>query len=131
MVEITISNDTRGLNLIKNRRLLAAAAALAVGIGAAAGCSNQLNDQGGVPQHSPDYILTYLNVSDFPNITLVCIRGVGFATTTRDNNAAIQRVPEWDSFCATKDTGTSAAGNLYPTPTGKAPLTTQLTQTSP
>jgi hypothetical protein len=69
----------------------------------AVGCSNQLNDLAGVSQAKPDYILTYLNVSDFPNVTLMCIRGVGFATTTRDNNAAIQRVPEWDSFCVTKE----------------------------
>jgi hypothetical protein len=69
---------------------------------AAAGCSNQLNDLGGVAQAKPDYILTYLNVSDFPNVTLLCIRGVGFATDTRQYNAII-RVPEWDAFCATKE----------------------------
>jgi hypothetical protein len=79
------------------------ALALALGGGIAAGCSNQLNDLGGVSQAKPDYVMTYLNVSDFPNVTLICIRGVGFATTTRDNNAAITRIPEWDAFCATKE----------------------------
>ena len=67
----------------------------------AAGCSNQLNDLGGVGQAKPDYVLTYLNVSDFPNITLVCIRGIGFATDTRPYNSVI-RVPEWDPFCQSK-----------------------------
>ncbi len=69
---------------------------------AAAGCSNQLNDLGGISQVKPDYILTYLNVSDFPNVTLLCIRGVGFATTTR-NYASLTRIPEWDAFCVTKE----------------------------
>jgi hypothetical protein len=69
----------------------------------AAGCTNQLNDLSGVNQARPDYVLTYLNVANFPNVTLMCIRGVGFATTTRDNNAAIQRIPEWDAFCVTKE----------------------------
>ena len=76
--------------------------------GVAAGCSNQLNDLGGAGQAKPDYILTYLNVANFPNVTLLCIRGAGFATTTRDNNAAIQRVPEWDAFCATKEPASGA-----------------------
>ena len=95
----------------------ALAVAAAVSAGLAAGCSNQLNDQGGVQQASPDYILTYLNVSDFPNVTLICIRGAGFATTTRENNAAIQRVPEWDAFCATKEPSTpNAATGTSSTP---------------
>lgn len=68
-----------------------------------AACSSQLNDLGGIGQASPDYALTYLNVSDFPNITVVCIRGVGFATTTRTGVDLIM-VPQWDSFCATKQT---------------------------
>ena len=81
----------------------AAAGVLAAAVAAAAGCGNQLNDLGGVGQAKPDYIVTYLNVSGFPNVTLLCIRGAGFATTTRDAQAAIQRVPEWDTFCASKE----------------------------
>jgi hypothetical protein len=86
------------------KRTLTAAGALAIAaaIGVTAGCSNQLNDQKDVGQTHADYIMTYLNVADFPNVTLLCIKGAGFATTTRDNLAAIQRVPEWDAFCATK-----------------------------
>lgn len=89
--------------LSKRTKWLTTAVVLAAAGGVAAGCSSQLNDLGGIGQAKPDYILTYLNVSDYPNVTLVCIRGAGFATTTRDNNAAIQRVPEWDAFCATKE----------------------------
>lgn len=66
-----------------------------------AGCSNQLNDLGGIRQAKPDYVLTYLNVNDFPNVTMLCIHGAGFATITRDYNA-LTRVPEWDAFCLTK-----------------------------
>jgi len=88
-----------------NRKTVATAVLAVAAVSAAAGCSSQLNDQKGVGQALPDYTLTYLNVSDFPNITLVCIKGVGFATTTRDNNAAIQRVTEWDGFCASKEKG--------------------------
>lgn len=90
-----------------------AAAIAAIAILVTTGCSNQLNDLGGVRQVKPDYIVTYLNVSDFPNVTLICIRGVGFATTTRDNNAAITRIPEWDAFCASKQ---SSSGAPVPNP---------------
>lgn len=64
-------------------------------------CSNQLNDMEAIPQKAPDYVVTYLNVDNFPNVTLLCIKGIGFATTTRDLNS-LERIPEWDAFCATK-----------------------------
>lgn len=100
----------------KRNRWLAGGILGLAALGVTAGCSNQLNDLGGVSQAQPDYILTYLNVASFPNVTLLCIRGVGFATTTRDNNAAIQRVPEWDSFCVTKERA-SGAPAAAPSPT--------------
>lgn len=87
----------------KRKTVIGAAAAAAV-IGTtvfAAGCTNQLNDLSNVGQAKPDYIITYLNVDNFPNVTMMCVRGAGFATTTRDYDAII-RVPEWDPFCATK-----------------------------
>jgi hypothetical protein len=76
-----------------------------LGIGIVAGCSSQLNDLGGVGQASPDYSLTYLNVSSFPNVTMICIHGVGFATDTRQYDSLIL-VPGWNAFCATKETAT-------------------------
>lgn len=66
-----------------------------------AGCSNQLKDQGDIQQASPDYAVTIMNADDYPNMTLVCFKGVGFMTTTRDLNAAVE-VPEWNAFCASK-----------------------------
>lgn len=81
---------------------MAAAAASAAALIVVAGCSNQLNDQGGIKQASPDYSLTYLNADSYPNVTMLCIDGVGFATTTRDYTALV-KVPEWNTFCATKE----------------------------
>ena len=107
--------------MISKNRSLAALAGIALGATALglAGCSNQLNDLSDVGQAKPDYIMTYLNVSDFPNVTLLCIRGVGFATTTRDNNAAITRIPEWDAFCATKQASSGAVP--APAPVASSP----------
>lgn len=66
------------------------------------GCSNQLNDLKGVPQQHPDYTMTYLNVSGFPNVTMLCINGAGFATTTRTYDS-LTPIPEWDAFCKAKE----------------------------
>jgi len=64
-------------------------------------CSNQLHDQGGVAQANADYIVTYLNVDGSPNVTFMCIEGVGFASTTRDFTSLIP-VPGWNDFCKTQ-----------------------------
>jgi len=74
-----------------------AAAALAVNLA----CSNQLNDLESIPQAKPDYVITFLNVDGFPNITMLCVDGVGFATITRDYNSA-QPIPQWNAFCAAR-----------------------------
>lgn len=60
--------------------------------------SNNFRDLNGVTSLHPDYVENYDNMDKHPNIGLICIRGVGFVTTTRDYTA-IQRVPQWDSFC--------------------------------
>lgn len=49
--------------------------------------------------HDADLIQGYNNVDLYPNIVKVCVDGVAFATTTRDAQAAIQRIPEWDKTC--------------------------------
>ena len=77
-------------------------------------CSNQLNDLNGIGQTQPNYAVTVLNVNGFPNFTMLCYRGLGFLTTTRQFNA-IQRVPEWDAFCATK-VGQTADNPQVPAP---------------
>lgn len=75
-------------------------------------CSSQLNDQGGIGQVSPDYAVTILNADNFPNITLMCFKGVAFATDTRDYGA-ILRVPEWDPTCVAHE---PANGQPRPAP---------------
>jgi hypothetical protein len=88
----------------RRTQVIIAAAAVAVGAVTAAGvagCSNQFQDQNGIAQANPDYILTYLNVDGFPNPTIMCIRGVGFVTTSRDYQS-LQEVPEWGAFCKTQ-----------------------------
>jgi hypothetical protein len=104
MTTATMMMTTSGaMTMFSKRNRLVAGGVLALAAaGISAGCSNQLNDLGGVGQAKPDYSLTYLNVKNFPNVTVLCIRGVGFATTTRDY-ASVMRVPEWDSFCATQE----------------------------
>lgn len=64
-------------------------------------CSNQtIRDLEGVPVREPDKAEVYVNIDTYPNVNRICIDGVAFATTTRDAQAAIFRVPEWDSsFC--------------------------------
>lgn len=72
--------------------------ALAMVAGAACESQNNFRDVEGVKSQNPDLILNYNNMDQHPNIGFVCIKGVAFATTTRDYNA-ILRVPEWDKFC--------------------------------
>jgi hypothetical protein len=94
---------------------LALTAALAL-----AGCSDQLGDRGGEEGAEPDkisdvdYIEVFRNADNFPNVAMVCVRGIAFATTaSRDGQSspALIRVPEWDPRCpgATSETPPSPA----------------------
>lgn len=86
----------------RNKKLIALGAGVVVTAGIVAGCeSPQLNDLRNSPTNYPNYSMTYINVSGFPNVTELCINGLAFYTTTRDYNA-IARVPQWDAFCATQ-----------------------------
>lgn len=61
----------------------------------------QYDDLQNVPPSYPNYAATFLNVDGFPNITMLCIDGQGFATTTRDDsNAAMEPISAWNGFCA-------------------------------
>ena len=86
--------------LTRKRVVLAAVALTALG-GATTACTpgNNFRDVKGVASQDPDLIESYNNLDGHPNIAKVCIDGVAFATTTRDAQAAIQRVPDWDSTC--------------------------------
>ena len=84
--------------MTKNSKLLVMATAGALVLGS---CSsrNNFRDVEGVASKDPDLIESYNNLDGHPNIAKVCIDGVAFATTTRDAQAAIQRVEAWDSTC--------------------------------
>lgn len=79
----------------KTRRLLAIAA-LAV----LPSCSTTLQDLEGIEAQHPDKIEFFQSVDGYPNIGRVCIDGVAFVTTTREYGDAINRIPEWDEWCA-------------------------------
>ena len=82
-------------------RVLVAGLGLGVAALTGAACSpgNNFRDVEGVDSQDPDLIESYNNLDGHPNIAKVCIDGVAFATTTRDAQAAIQRVEAWDSTC--------------------------------
>lgn len=49
----------------------------------------------------PGEITLYNNIDKHPNIARVCAGGIAFATTTRPDFGSVQRIPEWDTHCAT------------------------------
>jgi hypothetical protein len=88
---------------------------------ALAGCSDQLGDRGGKEGAEPDkisdvdYIEVFRNAEDFPNVAMVCVRGIAFATTASRDGASspsLIRVPEWDPRCP----GTSGGASPSPAP---------------
>lgn len=81
-----------------NRTYIAATVVAATLMLGACGSDN-FRDVKGVKSQNPDSIEVYSNVDKHPNIAKVCIKGVAFATTTRDAQAAITRVPDWDRTC--------------------------------
>lgn len=56
-------------------------------------------DLEGVPPSTPQKIEVYMNVDGFPNVTRLCIAGLAFVTTSRELDA-LDRVPQWDGWCA-------------------------------
>lgn len=85
--------------MTRRRWLLATFSGLVLLLTVLAGCSNQtVRDLEGIPVQDPEKSEIYVNVDRFPNIVVMCIHGVGFATTTRDNSpAAVQHIPSWDA----------------------------------
>lgn len=65
-------------------------------------CSNQtVRDLEGVPVQDPDKVEVIVNVDTFPNMTVLCVHGVGFVTTTRDGQSALQESPGLtEKWCA-------------------------------
>ncbi|MFI5931838.1 hypothetical protein [Actinoplanes sp. NPDC051494] len=85
------------------RRGLALMAAVVLGL-ALTGCSDQLGDRGGDEGSKPDkisdvdYIEVYRNADKFPNVALICIEGIAFASTS-SGGPSLVRMPEWDKKC--------------------------------
>lgn len=64
------------------------------------GCGDTFRDLENIKGRDPERVEIVYNVDGYPNIVRVCVDRVAFATTTRQNQAAIFRVPEWDvSYC--------------------------------
>lgn len=64
------------------------------------GSGDTFRDLEGIKGKDPDSAQIIYNVDGYPNIVRICVDKVAFATTTRDAQAAIFRVPEWDvPFC--------------------------------
>lgn len=83
----------------KMAKIGAALGAAALLIGGATGCgTNDKRDLEGIKSFDPEYAETYNNTDGRPNVVLMCIRGVGFASTTRDFTS-LMRVEAWDKFC--------------------------------
>jgi hypothetical protein len=77
----------------------------AVAIGAAvllAGCGTgqQWRDLEGQPQTEPDKVRLVTNVDTYPNIVALCIEGVGFVTTTRDDRPLQESPGLTEKWCA-------------------------------
>jgi hypothetical protein len=75
------------------RLILVALTALAL-----TGCTSTLQDIEGVHAQKPDKVEVYQHINRFPNLSLICVHGVAFITTTRDY-APVLRVPELDTQC--------------------------------
>jgi hypothetical protein len=81
------------------KKIAAVLAVAVLGLGMT-GCGvNDKRDMEDVSSYDPEYAEVYNNTDGRPNIGLVCVRGAGFATTTRDFTS-LMRVEKWDAFCA-------------------------------
>lgn len=84
----------------KMAKVGAALGAAALLVGGATACGKNANrDLEDVSSYDPEYAEVYNNTDERPNIGLLCIRGAGFATTTRDFTSVL-RVESWDEFCS-------------------------------
>lgn len=91
--------------MTKRRIALGSASLFILVLTVGAGCANQtVRDLEGVPVTDPDKARLVVNIDTYPNINAICIEGAGFATTTRDGNAAMEHIPTWDApdgWCGT------------------------------
>lgn len=85
----------------KHRVVMGAASAVVLTLSLVA-CSNQtVRDLENVPAQDPEKVELFVNVDQFPNLTVLCVHGVGFVTTTRDGQSALQESPGLtEKWCA-------------------------------
>lgn len=62
-------------------------------LGAPSCSQQQVRDLEGVPVEQPDKVALIANVDQYPNVVALCIKGVGFVSTTRDGQAALHESP--------------------------------------
>lgn len=86
------------------KKILIGAVAVAAALSLSACGHDNFKDLKHVKNVRPDYIVNVENMDRHPNIGVLCIRGAGFATTTR-SYTALTRVPEWDAFCRAHERG--------------------------
>jgi len=104
-------------------------ARLALALGCAtsllAGCacdSASSADLTGVPPRKPDKIEAYENIDGHPNVVRLCVGGLAFATTSRENGQNFLRVPEWDeSFCGSPPAAYPSPSYPVPAPSRSTP----------
>lgn len=87
---------------MRRARVVMGVASAGVLLLSVAACSNQtVRDLEGVPVQDPEKIEVIVNVDQFPNLTALCIHGVGFVSTTRDGQSALQESPGLtEKWCA-------------------------------
>lgn len=68
---------------MKTKIKIKAAALLGAGL-ALAGCSTTTQDLKGIRGEHPDSVHVYQAPDGFPNISVTCVYGVAFVSTTRD-----------------------------------------------
>ncbi len=79
------------------KRIIVIAGTLLVTIGLA-GCPQQQRDLEDVPAQEPDSASLYMNNDGYPNVSVICIDGTAWVTTTRDYEP-IQPAPGLDKTC--------------------------------
>jgi hypothetical protein len=77
-----------------------AIAAVAVVLLAGCGTGQQWRDLEGQVQTEPDKVRLVTNVDTYPNIVALCIEGVGFVTTTRDDRPLQESPGLTEKWCA-------------------------------
>lgn len=80
-------------------KILAGLAVGALCLGVTACGVNDKRDLEDASSYDPEYVEVYNSTDGRPNVQLACIRGAGFALTTRDFTS-LMRIEAWDEFCS-------------------------------